>query len=443
MITGLHSHKNGFIDNRSTFDGSQPTMPKMLQAAGYQTAVVGKWHLVSYPTGFDYWKVLPGQGVYAQPRLISMNRDTATYPGYATDVITNEALDWLQHKRNPDKPFLLLLHHKAPHRNFLPKLKYLQIYHTKKFPEPATLYLDRDTAGRGSGWKLQMMSILRNMTLCSDLKVNPDSLMDTEYKPDQADINNYRYTIDRIEEPERSKIVAIYAERGHILRKYRPKGNALLKWKFQWYLQDYLACVASVDENVGRVLDYLDKSGLAKNTLVVYTGDQGFYMGQNGWFDKRWMYDQSMRSPLLIRWPGHIPAHSSTSQLVQNIDYAPTFLDVAGVTPSISMHGISLKKLLEQPQTELSRKSLYYHYYEYPLDHAVLPHIGVRTERYKLIYFYTVKEWQLFDLQKDKAELSNLANLPAYHSILRELKKELVRLRDVYDDHEAESEPGF
>ncbi len=439
LLTGLHSHKNGFIDNNSRFDGTQMTMPKLMQQAGYQTAVIGKWHLVSYPTGFDYWKVIPGQGVYYEPQIIGMKGDTSVYHGYTTDIITNEAIQWMQNKRDTSKPFMMLLHHKAPHRNFLPPLKYIEQFHTQTFPEPASLYTD--TAGRGSAWRLQTMSILPDMLLSSDLKVDPQYLMDIPWlKPDAAEIKYYHQIMNRIPAKEREKIKEIYKERGLIIEKLRPKGKELLKWKYQWYMQDYLATVASVDENVGRVLDYLDQSGLSKNTLVVYTSDQGFFLGQNGWFDKRWMYDISMRSPLMARWPGHIAPNTKSNEMVQNIDYAPTLLDVAGISIPSNMHGISLKPILTASSKSLSRKSLYYHFYEYKGAHTVLAHVGVRTDKYKLIYFYSVNEWQLFDLQKDPAELSNLINNKSYQSIFTDLKKELIRLRDVYDDHEAAGE---
>lgn len=433
IITGLHSHKNGFYDNNSRFDGSQVTMPKLLQQAGYQTAIVGKWHLVSYPTGFDYWNILPGQGFYYEPRMISMQGDTSTLHGYTTDLITDGALNWLTEKRDTSKPFMLMLQNKAPHRNFIPSLKYLKLYHDRIFPEPPTLYLD--TAGRGSAWRLQTMSILPDMELGSDLKVDPEYLMDIPWlKPDSAEIAYYKATMRRIPAEERKAIMEIYKERGEIIKQLRPSGKELLKWKYQWYMQDYLACIASVDENVGRVLDYLDKSGLAKNTLVIYTSDQGFYLGQNGWFDKRWMYDVSMRSPLLARWPGHISAGTQNNTLVQNIDYAPTFLDLAGVKIPATMQGLSLKKLLLDPTVQLPRKSLYYHFYEYKGSHTVLQHYGVRTDRYKLLYFYTVDEWQLFDLQKDPDELYNLVKSKSHQKLFFDMKKELALQRKWYDD---------
>ncbi|NCI45378.1 sulfatase family protein [Sediminibacterium soli] len=437
VLTGQFSHKNGFLDNRSRFDSSKTTVPKIMRQAGYQTAMIGKWHLVTLPTGFDYWKVLPGQGVYYQPSLISMNRDTAVLPGYATDVITDEALGWLKEKRDPSKPFALYLHHKAPHRNFYPAIKYLEQYHNKTFPEPATLY--EDTAGHGSAWRLQTMSILNDMTLCSDLKVDPAYIMDIPWlKPSDADIRNYRFSMNRIPEKDRTRVLELYRSRGELLQKEKPKGKDLLKYKYQWYMQDYLACVASVDENVGRVLDYLDQSGLAKNTLVMYTSDQGFYMGQNGWFDKRWMYDVSMRTPLMARWPGHIRAGTQTDEMVQNIDIAPTMLKAAGIAVPSFMQGIPLTGIMEHSGSKLPRKSLYYHYYEYPVDHSVLPHIGVRTDRYKLIYFYTVKEWQLIDLQKDPSELKNLVNDPGYRNVLADMKKELIKLKRQYEDNDPE-----
>ncbi len=287
LLTGQHSHKNGVKDNRTRFDSSKLTMPKIFQQNGYQTAIVGKWHLHSYPTGFDFWKILPGQGLYVEPRIISMNGDTTTYHGYATDVITDESIKWLDN-RDRNKPFVLHVHHKAPHRYFLAPLKWIEQFHSKKFPEPPTLYID--TAGHGTAWNLQTMSILYDMKLCSDLKVDPKSIMDIPaYKPDSAQIANYNAIFNRIPEPERGQIKKIYEERGKLLRELKPEGKELLKYKYQWYMQDYMACVASVDENVGRLLDYLDKNDLTKNTLVIYTGDQGMYLGENGWVDKRWM----------------------------------------------------------------------------------------------------------------------------------------------------------
>jgi len=438
LVTGQHSHKNGMKDNRTRFDSSRLTMPKIFQQNGYQTAIVGKWHLQSYPTGFDFWKILPGQGLYFEPRFISMKGDTSTYHGYATDVITDESIKWMDN-RDRSKPFVLHIHHKAPHRYFSAPLKYVQEYHSKTFPEPPTLYADM--AGHGKAWTLQTMSILKDMKLCSDLKVDPKYLMDNpELRPDSTDIIYYNAIFNRIPEPDRSSIKKIYEERGKLLQQLRPKGKALLKYKYQWYMQDYLACVASVDENVGRVLDYLDKNGLTKNTLVIYTGDQGMYLGENGWFDKRWMYDVSMQAPLLMSWPGKILAGTVNTNMSQTIDYAPTMLDAAGIKVPDFMQGVSLVPAITGKRKLLPRHNLYYHFYEYKADHTVLQHLGVRGERYKLIYFYPVNEWELYDLKTDPDEQNNLIKLAAYQKVFTQMKKELLKLRDQYDDHEEAGE---
>jgi arylsulfatase A-like enzyme len=434
LITGQHSHKNGMKDNRTRFDSSKITMPKLLQQAGYQTAIVGKWHLHSYPTGFDYWKILPGQGLYVEPRFISMKGDTSTYHGYATDVITDEAIKWLD-KRDQQKPFLLHIHHKAPHRYFLAPLRYIEQFHNKQFPEPPTLYATMQ--GHGTAWELQTMSILKDMKLCSDLKVDPAFIMDIPgLKPDSAEIVYYHAIMNRIPEPDRTAIKKIYAERGKLLQELRPQGKELLKYKYQWYMQDYLACVASIDENVGRVLDYLDKNHLAENTLLVYTGDQGMYLGENGWFDKRWMYDVSMQAPLLMRWPGHIKKGSINNTLVQNIDFAPTLLGAAGASVPDWMQGINLTGLLTGKQRTLSRTHLYYHFYEYQADHTVLPHLGIRGDRYKLIYFYTVNEWEFYDLKKDPGEQHNQVLEPGLQKKIQDMKEILNAIRAKYEDTE-------
>jgi arylsulfatase A-like enzyme len=438
LLTGQHSHKNGVPDNRARFDSSRTTIAHLLHQQGYQTAVIGKWHLHSYPAGFDSWRILPGQGLYFDPRIITMNGDTITEKGYATDVITKNALQWLDN-RDKSKPFALLLHHKAPHRNFVPALKYLEQFHTKKFPEPSTLY--NDTTHRGSAWSIQTMSILRDMHLCGDLKVDPQYLENIpELKANADDIGTYNAIMRRMPADQLERFKEIYAERGKILQRERPTGNALLKYKYQWYMQDYLACVASIDENIGIVLDYLDKNGLANNTAVVYTSDQGFYLGENGWFDKRFMYDVSMQTPLLVRWPGHIKPGSVSNAMVQNIDFAPTLLAMAGVNTPAWMHGISLAPLLEGKKLSPDRKYLYYHYYEYVRDHTVIPHLGVRSATHKLIYFYTVNEWEFYDLQKDPAEQTNLISSAKHQPLIQQYKKELLKLRDQYDDHEPAGE---
>ena len=438
LLTGQHSHKNGVKDNFTRFDSSKTTIAHVLSNAGYQTALIGKWHLHSYPAGFSYWKVLPGQGIYYDPRMITMKGDTITEKGYATDVITDEAIHWLD---NIDihKPFVLFLHHKAPHRNFVPALKYLEQFHTKTFPEPATLY--NDTAGHGSAWRIQTMSILSVMKLCGDLKVDPEYLKDiSALKPDADDIATYNAIMRRMPDDQRERFKEIYSERGKLIREKKLSGKELLKYKYQWYMQDYLACVASIDESIGRILDYLDKNNLTNNTAVIYTSDQGFYLGENGWFDKRFAYDVSMQTPLMIRWPGHIKQNSTSNALVQNIDFAPTILDITGTGIPASMQGVSLKPLLTGKQKILPRKYLYYHYYEFSKDHTVIPHLAIRGEPYKLIYFYTVNEWELYDLKNDPAEQHNLIALPKYQATVKQLKVELSKLRDLYDDHEPAGE---
>ena len=363
-----------------------------------------------------------------------MNGDTITEKGYSADVLTDDAINWLNN-RDKSKPFVLFFHHKAPHRNFVPALKFLEEFHTKSFPEPSTLYID--TAGHGSAWRMQTMSILYDMKLSSDLKVDPAYLMDIpELKPSASEIATYNAIMKRMPENERKRFEEIYAERGKLIRDKKLSGKELLKYKYQWYMQDYLACIASIDESVGRILKYLDDNKLTNNTAVIYTSDQGFYLGENGWFDKRFAYDVSMQTPLIVKWPGHTKAGTTTNTMVQNIDYAPTILDIAGAKAPDWMHGISIKPLLEGTQKTLQREYLYYHYYEYSKDHTVIPHIALRSDRYKLIYFYTVNEWEFYDLQADPAEQKNLIKDGSQQNRIQQLKKELENLRTHYGDNE-------
>ena len=436
LLTGQHSHKNGVKDNFTRFDSSRITLPKLLQQAGYQTALIGKWHLHSYPTGFDYWRILPGMGQYIDTRMIPMAGDTITEKGYATDVITDDALNWLA-QRDPSKPFVLFFHHKAPHRYFFPSLKHLEHFHTRRFPEPATLYADN--RNRGTAWQQQTMSILRDMQLCSDLKIDPKYLAGIPgLEPSASEINYYQAIMRRVAPEQRQRYEEIYAERGKIIQQQKPSGEQLLRLKYQWYMQDYLACIASIDESIGRLLVYLYQENMTKETAVIYTSDQGFYLGENGWFDKRFAYDVSMQTPLLIRWPGVIKPGSVNNSLVQNIDFAPTMLNMVGAPIPEWMHGLSIQPVFTGKQ--LDRKYLYYHYYELSKDHSVIPHLAVRGDRYKLIYFYTVNEWEFYDLQKDPGEQRNLINSTGYRKEVDTLKKELDRLRSLYDDHEPAGE---
>ncbi len=409
ILTGKYSHLNGVTDNALKFDGSQQTFPKLLQQAGYETAIVGKWHLKTDPTGFDYWNILPGQGVYYNPAMIEMGQ-RKNYVGYVTDIITDQALGWLK-SRKGDKPFCLMYHHKAPHREWEPGPKQLTMYKDVKIPEPENLF--DDYANRGRAAKEQDMSIEKTMNE-RDLKlVAPKNLT-----------------------PEQKKLWdAAYEPENEAFRKAKLQGKDLVRWKYQRYIKDYLRCIASVDENVGRVLDYLDQSGLAKDTVLIYTSDQGFYLGDHGWFDKRFMYEESLRMPLLVRYPREIKAGSVNDDIVLNLDFATTFLDFAGAPAPADMQGVSLRKVLQGKTPKDWRTSMYYHYYEYPAVHSVKRHYGVRTRRYKLIHFYNdIDEWELYDLQKDPKEMKNVLNDPAYADTVKELKVELQRLREKYKD---------
>ncbi len=407
VLTGKYSHRNGFYNNtNSRFDGSQTTFPKLLQAAGYQTAIVGKWHLVSNPTGFDFWKILPGQGQYYNPVMIDNGR-RSKLEGYVTDLITETALDWLKNRRDPNKPFLLMCQHKAPHRDWEPALKNLGLFEGKKFPEPKTLF--DDYAGRGKAEHEQDMTIARTMNE-RDLKLTVPPDLNAE---------------------QRQAWEAYYEPRNKTFRDGHLQGQELVRWKHQRYLHDYLACIASVDESVGKVLEYLKETGLDKNTIVVYSSDQGFYLGEHGWFDKRWIFEESLRTPLLIRWPGIAKRGIVSKEIVSNLDFAETFLEAAGVAAPKEMQGRSLVPILKGKHPVDWRKSFYYHYYEHPAVHSVARHYGVVTERYKLVRFYEPEfnYWELFDLKKDPRELQSVYGRPEYATVQRELEIELGRLR--------------
>jgi Arylsulfatase A and related enzymes len=425
MLTGKHTCQNKFYDNSTcVFDTAQTTFPKLLQKAGYQTAVIGKWHLESLPTGFDFWKVVPGQGDYYNPRFITMQNDTITQQGYLTNLITDYSIDWLN-GRDTTKPFCLLIHHKAIHRNWLPELKYLNEYEDKTFTLPDNFY--DDYAGREAA-AAQEMSIYKDMDIIYDTKMYRED-KDSRLK------SLYLSFIDRLTPEERKQYDDFYAPITKEFYSKNLKGKDLAEWKFQRYMRDYAKVVKSLDDNVGRVLDYLKEHNLLENTLVVYTSDQGFYMGEHGWFDKRFMYEESMRTPLIMMLPADLKAKGDIPQLVQNIDYAPTFLELAGVDVPSEMQGVSMLPLLKGEKPENWRKSLYYHFYEYPAEHMVKRHYGVRTERYKLIHFYNdIDVWELYDLQEDPTEMNNLYGKPEYDSIVKELKLELEKLQKQYND---------
>ncbi len=425
MLTGKHSSENRFFDNSTcVFDAEQQTFPKLLQKAGYQTAVVGKWHLGTLPTGFDYWEVIPEQGDYYNPSFITMQRDTIVERGYLTNIITDKSLEWIE-ARDKQRPFCILIHHKAVHRNWLPELKYLNEYEDTTFPMPDTFYDDYE--GRVAAAN-QEMHILEDMDIIYDTKMLKDEV-ETHYK------GAYLSFIGRLTPEERAQYDAAYAPIIKEFYEKQPQGKELAEWKYQRYMRDYAKVVKSLDDNVGRVLDYLKEQGLDKNTLVVYTSDQGFYMGEHGWFDKRFMYEESMRTPLVMDLPEGFDRKGDIVEMVQNIDYAPTFLELAGVDVPDDMHGESLVPLLRGEQPKDWRKSLYYHFYEYPAEHMVKRHYGVRTERYKLIHFYNdIDEWELYDLQNDPQELNNLYGKEGYDDVTKELRAELLRLQEEYKD---------
>ncbi len=410
VLTGKHSHINGFLgNNNSRFNGAQQTFPKLFQRAGYQTAIVGKWHLVSDPTGFDMWKILIGQGTYYNPVLIE-NGQKIRHEGYVTDIITDLALNFLKTGRDPNKPFVLMYHHKAPHREWEPALRHLALYDDVDIPEPATLF--DDYSGRGTAAHVQQMEVVRDLRPLDLKLVAPNDLNAAQLE----------------------KWMAAYGPKNRAFRAAHLSGKELAHWKYERYIKDYLRCVTGVDENVGRVLDYLDQSGLAKNTVVVYSSDQGFYLGEHGWFDKRFMYEESYRMPLLVRWPGVTQPGSVCESLVSNLDFAETFLEMAGMPVPPDMQGQSLMPLLSGGGRTPAdwRKSLYYHYYEYPAVHMVNKHEGVRNSRYKLIHFYELDEWELYDLERDPHEMHSVYADPVYAATVQELKAELARLRDLY-----------
>lgn len=420
VLTGKYSHLNGVTDNRFKFDGSQQTMPKLLQGVGYQTAIIGKWHLQSDPTGFDHWEVLPGQGNYYNPDFLTA-AGRRRREGYVTEIITDLSLDWLKNGRDQSKPFLLMCQHKAPHRNWMPAPSKLQLYDSVKFPEPPTLFDDYEH--RASPAHKQEMEIARHMTLGPDLKIVPASGATSapEYR-------QYLAEYDRMNAEQRRMWDAAYRPRNDAFFKAKPQGRELTRWKYQRYLHDYLRCIASVDDSVGHLLGHLDATGLADNTLVVYASDQGFYLGEHGWFDKRWIYEESIRTPCLMRWPGVAAPGTVSKQMASNLDFAETFLDAGGAAVPPDMQGRPLTPLLRGENPKDWRKSFYYHYYEVA-EHNVARHDGVRTDRYTLAHFYESNEWELFDREKDPREMRSVYTDPAYQSVVTELKAELARLR--------------
>jgi arylsulfatase A-like enzyme len=458
MLTGKHSHKNGFRNNTDQFDGSQPTYPLYLQAAGYATAVVGKWHLRTTPVGFDYWEILRGQGQYYSPEFITnIASDITTevavedesgevvkielenrYDGdYVTTRTTDLALNYLQ-TRDESKPFLLIYNHKAPHRNWMPDVDELGEIDTSGFEVPENFYDAYEGRPAAAAQELE----INDMYLSYDLK-----LEEHEYEGDlgesQSDWWEYwrENFYGRMSDEQKAKWDTYYSDANKEYQSVKHDPKALLEWKYRRYMHEYLGTIHSMDRNIGRVLDYLDEAGLAENTIVVYTSDQGFYIGEHGWFDKRYMYEESMRTPLMIRYPAEVNAVQTETEMVQNIDYAPTLLDFAGVPVPPDMQGSSLKGLLTGEAESLNRDELYYHYYEgIEAEHKVAKQYGVRTRTHKLIRFKDVgmDHWEMYDLKNDPGEMRNIYNDPEYKGFRRELHEKLAGLRAQYDDSSGE-----
>lgn len=417
ILTGKYSHLNGVpVFNR--FDGSQPHLAKYLQAAGYYTGMIGKWHLGTDPTGFDRWSILPGQGVYHNPAFLTPAGPT-NITGYATDIITDQAIDFLKH-RPADKPFFLMCHHKAPHREWSPDAKHATMYDDVDVPEPAT-FRD-DYATRADAAREATMTIARHLTR-NDLKLAPPPELQGRERQQWLQASPSEVTID------------VKGEKKTLT------GEALLKWKYRRYIKDYLRCIASVDDNVGRLLDWLTANGLRENTVVIYTSDQGFFLGDHGWFDKRFMYEPSIKMPFVIRWPGVISPGSTQDAMALNVDFAATFLDMAGQKKPADMQGRSLVPLLRHQTPRDWRKSMYYRYYHDPGHHNTRAHYGVRTETHKLIHYWKQDQWECFDLVHDPNELHNLYGDPAQTRVVAKLKQELYRLKkEVRDNDEFATE---
>ncbi|OYU93433.1 MAG: sulfatase [Bacteroidetes bacterium B1(2017)] len=438
ILTGKHSHLNGKIDNYFPFDTTNITFPQILQQNGYQTAMFGKLHFGNNPKGFDEFKILPDQGDYYNPDFITKKEGKKKFTGYVTDLITDITLNWLKNERDEEKPFFLAYLHKAPHREWLPAERHFKEYLKKTFPEPATLFDNYE--GRGRASKEQEMNLLTHMNWAGDSKITPENMDKLGIKESHAyDKRNYNATIGRMNPEQRKAWDEAYGKMNEEFIKKFPTmtDKEKMQWRYQRYMQDYLGSIAAVDDGVGQVLDFLKKNNLDENTIVVYTSDQGFYLGEHGWFDKRFIFDESFKTPLLVKWPGVIKAGSKNSQMVQNLDFAQTFLEAAGIKSPADMQGESLIPIFKG-QGKNFRDAAYYHYYEYPSVHMVKRHYGIVTEKYKLVHFYyDIDEWELYDRVNDKSEMKNVYNDPKYATVKAELHKKLAALRVKYKDSEA------
>lgn len=436
ILTGKHTHLNGKIDNHFKFDTTQVTFPQLFQKAGYQTAMYGKLHFGNNPKGVDDFMILPGQGNYINPKFITKDGDTVI-TGYVTDIITDLSIEWLDSKRDTSKPFMMMYLHKAPHRPWWPSPEKMAEFRKKTFPEPPTLF--DDYKNRGSAARTAEMNLLTHMHYGHDSKIRPETIEEmggvtpkvNEWK------NGFWGPLGRSNPEQLAKYNVVLDEINEDFKTNWPSmtDEEKMKWKFQRYMQDYLGTISSVDDNVGRVLDYLDETGLAENTIVVYTSDQGFYLGEHGWFDKRFIYNESFKTPLLIRWPNKVTAGTTSEEMVQNLDFAQTLLEAAMIEAPDDMQGESLIPLLTGNNEAWTRDAVYYHYYEYPSIHMVKRHYGIVTKEFKLAHFYyDVDEWELYDRLKDPLEMNNVVDDPAYADTVKKLKKELSDLRVKYKD---------
>lgn len=437
ILTGKHSHINGKIDNHFPFDTTNVTFPQILKKAGYQTAMFGKLHFGNNPKGFDQFKILPGQGAYYNPDFITKNEGKINVKGYVTDIITDMTLDWLEKERNPEDPFLLMYLHKAPHRSWLMAERHMEEFTNRTFREPATLF--DDYATRPAAEEAEM-SILKHLSWTGDNKIYPETI-DAMNEPEIGiDKLRFEHSVGRMDSVQFANFKSSYDKVNADFKDNYPSLSEedKMRWRYQRYMQDYLGTIKSVDENVGRVLDYLEENDLMENTIIVYTSDQGFYLGEHGWFDKRFVYDESFKTPLLVAWPQKVAPGSTSDEMVQNLDFAQTFLEAAGVEQPADMQGESLLSILTGKMEDWNREAVYYHYYEYPAEHMVNRHYAIVSKEYKLIHYYFDQDyWELIDRKKDPKELKNVYDDPAYADVREKLHKELEAMRKKYGDSDA------
>jgi len=436
ILTGKHSHLNGFIDNNSSyFDGLQTTFPDLLREAGYTTAMIGKWHLHSNPIGFDYWEILPGQGAYYNPDFIQMDNTRKRFQGHCNDLVTQKGLTWLKQAADSKKPFMAMVQYKAPHRNWAPAFRHINMFDDVNMPEPETLFDNYEN--RSSVLKEHAMGIQDHMSWGNDMKMQGKNLFPSHFTggPGNGQFN-------RLSDQDKKTFISAYEDENKQFIKEMKAGKldqkAITSWKYQRYIKDYLAVIQSMDEGIAKILNHLDNSGLAENTIVIYSSDQGFYLGEHGWYDKRWMFEESLMMPFVVRWPGKIKPGSVSNAIIQNIDYGPTFLELAGAKIPESMQGKSLVPIFkaagEKPKGW--RNSIYYRY-SGERTHNVAAHDGVRTADHKIFWVPKTKEYQLFDMKKDPQEMKSVHNDPAYAVVFNEMKQELDSARKKYRVHSA------